>query len=106
MYCVALLQNIVILVTVPCKLQIFSNDGLIKKQLQIARDTSSVPYGSLGFGGIGGYGNQIDAYYGTKPLSIVNAACNDGIKVNFAFLSLPINESFTAGQIPQLIFSV
>lgn len=75
----------------------------------MARDTSTVPYGSLGlFGGTGGYGNQIDAYYGTKPLAIVNAACNDNsIKVNFAFLSLPSNDnSFPAGQIPQLIFSV
>jgi len=40
--------------------------------------------GAFSFGGghSFGYGNQIDAYYGTKPLTNVNISVTEGIKVN------------------------
>jgi len=79
--------------------------------LKVVRETSlcgsAFPFTSSSNAHSGfSYGNQIDAYYGTKPLSTVYVPCTDGIKVNFTFPNAGAGESFSTGQIPQIIFSI
>lgn len=81
--------------------------------LKVLRESALCSPGTFTFGApttahgsFGGYGNQIDAYYGTKSLANVYVACTDGIKVNFTFPNVVSGESFASGQIPQIIFSV
>lgn len=52
---------------------------------------------------------NIDSYYGMKAHSQIKITCNDAVNVTFTF-HVPscyhIGETFSLGQIPQIIFSV
>ena len=81
--------------------------------LQIVRDSlpnsNSNLFGTFGASSHYGSTVNIDAYYGTKAHSQVKITCSDGVTVNFTF-HVPscyhIGETFSLGQIPQIVFSV